>query len=119
MGRQTQTSMARLVANLKKIRDNSDYYKKYLQEFDDGHFYLSDTNDSLFENDCIDTEFFKELFEDLSEWLVSDNGYHHVPNRETLQQFGYRFADGDYDNQGPLNGIIIVKDIRIIYSNTV
>lgn len=115
MGRQTQTSMARLIANLKKIRDNSDYYKKYLEEFYDDCFYIADNNDMLYDTDNTDHTLFEELFEDLKEWLISDNGYHHVPNREILQKLGYRFVEGDYDEYGPLNGILVVNDLRILY----
>lgn len=116
MGRQTQSGMPRLIASLKKLRENV-YYRNFLAEYEDGHLYLIHPNDAVFEATQInERSFLTDLFYDLTEWLVSDNGYHHVPNRETLQRLGYRFVKGDEDAQGPLTGIIVVDDFRILYS---
>lgn len=110
----TESSLERLIVNLKKLRDETDV-AEYLVDVE-GLRYLS--VESIEHTDGVPGNLKKlivEIMFDLNEWLIADNGWHHQPNREILNRHGFRFVKGREDAHGIIDAIIVVGDYAIIY----
>ncbi len=119
-----ESSMQRLINNLKKVSESEEAFALLEPDFEnEGIFWLNETSDDFKANASKEiTELLEEISSDLNEWLISDSGHHHFPNRETLSRFGYSFEKGEEDSFGVLTAVIVIpcknndnKQIRILY----
>lgn len=103
-----ESSVQRLLNNLKKLGETPELLDFITEE--EGHTYWLNETTDLFREKASESlkEVMGEIMADLDEWLISDTGHHHQPNRETLQRFGYRFEKGEEDDFGVLTSVIVV-----------
>lgn len=119
-----ESSVQRLINNLKKLSQEDETYLFLEEDLDTHSFWFNETTDA-FRKNASDTmkKLSDEIMVDLDEWLIADNGHHHVPNRETLNRFGFRFEKGESDAFGPLSSVIVLpakenqicSSFRIVY----
>lgn len=115
MGRVVQSSLERLIANLRKLSIDTEV-TKFLSEADDGHLYLSETNEEFINEASDELKLLVgEIIEDLNEWLITDSGQHDVPGRDACKRNGFRFYKGEEDKFGPVTAVIGVANFRIVY----
>ena len=118
-----ESSMQRLINNLKRLSE-SEEVRNFVTLDEHDTYFLNETLPE-FEEKASDElkELVTEIMGDLNEWLISDSGQHHYPNRETLNRFGYRFEKGEEDSFGPVTSIIVLPyrsagaegDFRLVY----
>lgn len=115
MTRVIESGLPRLLINLKKLKEYPNL-DRFFEEGEDGKFFLHETSD-LFKDTAPEDlkELLSEVLEDLDEWMIADNGYHHIPNRDYMKTQGYSFEKGEEDEFGPVTSVIVVGDFRIVY----
>ncbi len=109
-----QSSLERLIANLKVLAVNTEV-TKFLSE-SEGVLYLDETSAEFEEHASDELKVLVGLvIEDLNEWLITDSGYSDLPGQEACRRHGFRFYAGESDNFGPLTSVIGVANFRIVY----
>lgn len=106
-----ESSLERLIVNLKKLRDETDV-SGYLVEDVSGRYLESETILSMHNVPAALKKLVEEIMQDLSEWMIADNGYLHRPNREILYRHGFRFVKGREDLYGVIDAIICIPSPR-------
>lgn len=115
MGRVVQSSLERLIINLKLLAVNTEV-TGFLEEDEDGVLYLNETSDDFCESASDELKaLVSEVSEDLNEWLITDSGHHDIPGREACIRHGFRFYKGEEDSFGPVTSVIGIANFRFVY----
>ena len=110
-----QSGIPRLIANLKKLKESTEIHEFLITDPHDERLFLDATNVEISDATPALKQIVSEVFEDLTEWLIADNGHHDIPNRETLNRYGYRFEKGQEDELGVVTGILVMPEFLIEY----
>lgn len=113
--RNVQSGMPRLIANLKRLKESEEIQQYLITDPADSRLFLDATNVEVSDASPAFKQLVNEVFEDLAEWMIADNGHHDIPNRETLNRYGYRFEKGIEDDLGVVTGILVMPDFLIEY----
>lgn len=102
-----ESSLQRLINNLRTLSKKSNIRDFLVFNEEEENLWLS--SEKIKEsNDQNLIKVYDEIIYDLDEWLISDNGGHHYPNREILVHHGFKFRPGERDAFGPLSELLVV-----------